>query len=97
MHQVHQRSHRNDFAEYHVARVVVFIAAGGERHDMVAARDLNAAIEIGAGIHAVDELLELIPGVKVERIDIRVAAGDEAGEDLQHKFARLANMDPLFM
>ena len=51
---------------------------------MVAARDLNAGIEIGAGIHTVDELLELIPGVKVERIDIRVAAGDEAGEDLQH-------------
>ena len=76
--------HGNDFAEDDVTGVVIFIAAGGERHDVVAAGDLDAGIEVGAGIHAVDELLELIPCGKIERINVRVASGDVGGEHLQH-------------
>ena len=51
---------------------------------MIAAGNLDAAVKVGAGIHAVDELLELVSGREVERIDIRVAPGDKAGKHLQH-------------
>ena len=69
--------HGNDFAENHVARIVILITAGGERHDVVAAANFHTGVKVRAGVHAVDKLLELLPRGKVERIDIRIAARDK--------------------